>query len=443
MVELETRIIRKVSLRLIPFLMVCYFIAYIDRVNVGFAAVTMNPDLGLSAAAYGFGAGIFFLAYFFFEVPSNLFLERFGARRWIARIMLTWGIIAGIMAFIRPIGRFTGLGNENTFYLLRFLLGVAEAGFFPGMIFYFTLWFPSAYRARVTGYFMAAIPLSTAIGAPISGLLLNLDGMGGLAGWQWMYIIEAAPAVILAVVTYFYLTDRPAEARWLTVEEREWLVARLNAEHREKRHVGHFKLLQTLLNPRVLALAVVYFGVVVAGYGVSFWLPQIVKAFGLSHTMTGLVTAVPSIVAVIGMIFICRHSDRTQERRIHTSVALFLAGAGVLASAVLTDPWLKMLALSLSVLGASSAKPLVWTFPATFLSGGAAAAGIAAINSIGNLGGFVGPYAVGWAKDAFGSYLAGFLLIGACPMIAAAIILVLGRDRRAPAAAAAPSAASV
>jgi D-galactonate transporter len=443
MLELETRIIRKVSVRLIPFLMVCYFIAYIDRVNVGFAAVTMNQDLGLTASAYGFGAGVFFLAYFLFEVPSNLFLERFGARRWIARIMFTWGIIAGIMAFIRPIGRFTGLGNEYTFYLLRFLLGVAEAGFFPGMIFYFTLWFPAAYRARVTGYFMAAIPLSTVIGAPISGLLLNLDGMGGLAGWQWLYIIEAAPAVILAFVTFFYLTDRPAEARWLSTEEREWLVARLRAEHGGKRHVGHFKLLQTLLNPRVLALAVVYFGVVVAGYAVSFWLPQIVKAFGLSNTMTGFVTAVPSVAGVIGMIVLCRHSDRTQERRIHTAVAVFLTGAGLLASAVLTDPWLKMLALSVSVLGANSAKPLVWTFPAMFLSGSAAAAGIAAINSIGGLGGFVGPYVVGWAKDTFGGYLVGFLLIGACPIISAIIVLRLARETRAPAAAAAPSAASV
>ena len=443
MLEIENRTIRKVSLRLIPFLMLCYFIAYIDRVNVGFAAVTMNKDLGLAASVYGFGAGIFFLAYFLFEVPSNLLLERFGARRWIARIMFTWGIIAAVMAFIRPIGRFTGLGNENTFYVLRFVLGVAEAGFFPGMIFYFTLWFPSAYRARVTGYFMTAIPLSTVIGAPVSGLLLNLDGMGGLAGWQWLYIIEAAPAVILAFVTYFYLTDRPADASWLSAEEREWLVTRLTAEHREKRHVGNLKLLQTLLNPRVLALAVVYFGVVVAGYGVSFWLPQIVHAFGLSLTMTGFVTAVPSVVGVIGMILFCRHSDRTQERRIHTAVALFLAGAGVLASAVLTDPWLKMLALSISALGANSAKPLVWTFPATCLSGGAAAAGIAAINSIGNLGGFVGPYAVGWAKDTFGSYLAGFVLIGACPVIAAVIVVLLTREKRIPAAAASRSAASV
>ena len=442
MSEIETRTIRKVSIRLVPFLMVCYFVAYIDRVNIGFAALTMNQDLGLTASMFGFGAGVFFLAYFLFEVPSNLFLERFGARTWIARIMFTWGIVSGVMAFIPAIGRFTGLGNEHTFYALRVLLGAAEAGFFPGMIFYFTLWFPSAYRARVIGYFMAAIPLSTAIGAPISGMLLNLDGMGGLAGWQWLYIIEAAPALILAAVTYTYLTDRPAQAKWLSAEERDWLTERLASEHRARRQVARLKVLQTLFNPRVLALSFVYLGVVVATYGVSFWLPQIVKGFGLGNTMTGFVTAIPATVAAIGMIFYCRHSDRTQERRGHAALALALTGAGIAISTVLDHPALKMLALSIGVFGQCAAKPVFWTFPGTFLSGASAAAGIAAINSIGNLGGFVGPYAVGWGKDVFGSYTAGLLLIAACPIAATIVVLVLAREPRAGAESAPAAVAS-
>src|SRR4030088_1270271 len=234
---LETRAIAKVSKRLVPFLIVCYFIAYLDRVNVGFAALTMNQDLGLSQTAFGFGAGIFFIAYFIFEVPSNLMLERFGARKWIARIMLSWGLLSGLMAFIPSIARATGLGNENTFYLLRVLLGVAEAGFFPGIIFYLTLWFPSEYRARIVGYFMAAIPLSTVIRAPISGALLYLHGGLGLAGWQWLFVIEAVPAIILAGVIFFYLTDRPADAAWLAPDERAWVPERLEPEPRPRRAV--------------------------------------------------------------------------------------------------------------------------------------------------------------------------------------------------------------
>src|ERR1700675_4624998 len=222
----EVRTIAKVTKRLVPFLIVCYFVAYLDRVNVSFAALTMNQDLGLSQTAFGFGAGIFFFAYFIFEVPSNLLLERFGARKWIARIMLSWGILSGTMAFIPTIARATGLGNENTFYLLRVLLGAAEAGFFPGIIFYLTLWFPAVYRARIVGYFMAAIPLSTVIGAPVSGLLLGLDGFMNMKGWQWLFILEAAPALILSVIVFFFLTDRPADATWLDPEERAWLVAR-------------------------------------------------------------------------------------------------------------------------------------------------------------------------------------------------------------------------
>src|ERR1700730_4261972 len=298
---LETSTLAKVTKRLVPFLIICYFVAYLDRVNVGFAALTMNQDLGLSQTAFGFGAGIFFVAYFIFEVPSNLMLERFGARKWIARIMLSWGILSGAMAFIPSIGRATGLGNEYSFYLVRVLLGVAEAGFFPGIIFYLTLWFPSVYRARIVGYFMAAIPLSTVIGAPISGALLYLHGGLGLAGWQWLFIIEAVPAIILAVVVFFYLTDRPANAMWLAPDERSWLAERLALEQRQRQAVRQYSVAQVLVDPRVLGLSLVYFGAVATNYGLGFFLPQIVKAFGLNKLLATLVSATPSVAGLIGM----------------------------------------------------------------------------------------------------------------------------------------------
>src|SRR3982075_2694885 len=263
----EIRTIAKVTKRLVPFLIVCYFIAYLDRVNVGFAALTMNQDLGLSQTAFGFGAGIFFVAYFIFEVPSNLMLERFGARKWIARIMLSWGILSGTMAFIPAIGRATGLGNENTFYLVRVVLGAAEAGFFPGIIFYLTLWFPAQYRARIVGYFMAAIPLSTVIGAPISGVLLYLHGGLGLAGWQWLFIIEAVPAIVLAGVVFFYLTDWPADAAWLAPDELNWLAEQLALEARPTQAGRDYSVVEALVNPRVIGLSLVYFGGVGANYG--------------------------------------------------------------------------------------------------------------------------------------------------------------------------------
>jgi len=268
---------------------------------VGFAALTMNQDLGLSQTAFGFGAGIFFIAYFIFEVPSNLLLERFGARKWIARIMLSWGILSGMMAFIPTIARVTGLGSEYSFYLLRVLLGAAEAGFFPGIIFYLTLWFPTEYRARIVGYFMAAIPLSTVIGAPISGALLYLHGGLGLAGWQWLFVIEALPAIILAGVVFFYLTDRPADAAWLAPDERAWLTERLALEQRQRQAVHDYTVMEALLNPRVLGLSLVYFGAVAANYGLGFFLPQIVKSFGLNVFVTTLVSATPYVVGTIGM----------------------------------------------------------------------------------------------------------------------------------------------
>jgi MFS transporter, ACS family, tartrate transporter len=434
----EKRTIAKVSMRLVPFLIICYFVAYLDRVNVGFAALTMNKDLGLSQTAFGFGAGVFFLAYFIFEVPSNLLLEKFGARKWIARIMLSWGVLSGAMAFIPAIGRATGLSNEHSFYLVRVLLGAAEAGFFPGIIFYLTLWFPAEYRARIVGYFMAAIPLSSVIGAPISGALLYLQG-SGLAGWQWLFIIEAVPAIILSAVVFFYLTDRPADATWLAPDERAWLAERLALEQRQRQAVHNYTVTESMLNPRVLGLSLVYFGVVAMNYGLSFFLPQIVKTFGLSTFLTTVVSATPYAVGVFAMVWWGRRSDRKAERRFHAAFPLLIAAAGIAVSTVLDDPTLKMISFCVAGFGIFANLPVFWTLPTAFLSGASAAAGIAVINSIGNLAGFAGPFAMGWIKDETGSYAGGLLLLAALGIMAIGIVLALGHDHeleRAPLAAA-------
>ncbi len=428
MSELEKSTIAKVSARLILFLIACYFVAYLDRVNVGFAALSMNKDLGLSASMFGFGSGIFFLAYFVFEVPSNLFLEKFGARRWIARIMVTWGILSGLMAFIPAISAATGLSTETTFYTVRVLLGAAEAGFFPGIIFYLTLWFPGAYRGRIIGLFMAAIPLSSVIGAPVSGMLLGLDGVMGLAGWQWLYIVEAVPALILSVAVLVYLTDRPADADWLAPNEREWLAGTLAAEAAQREAKRGMSVLATLMNPHVLALALVYFGAVACNYGVGFFLPTIVKAFGLTNLATGFVTAIPYIVGTLGMVWYSRRSDAKLERKGHAAFALLLAAGGLIAATLTDNPLLEMIAFSVSAFGTFAVLPVFWTLPTAFLSGPAAAAGIAIINAIGNLSGFAGPFAMGRIKDATGSFNMGLLLISAFVLLAMVIVLALRHD---------------
>jgi ACS family tartrate transporter-like MFS transporter len=332
------------------------------------------------------------------------------------------------MAFIPNIARATGLGNEYTFYLLRVLLGVAEAGFFPGIIFYLTLWFPAEYRARIVGYFMAAIPLSTVIGAPISGILLYLHGGFGLAGWQWLFIIEAVPAIILAVVVLFYLTDRPTDATWLTQDERDWLSAKLAEERRQREAVREYTVMEVLFNPRVIGLSLVYFGAVATNYGLSFFLPQIVKTFGLNTFLTTVVSATPYLVGVIGMVWWGRRSDHMAERRFHTALPLFLAAAGIAVSTALDDPTLKMLALCVAGFGIFACLPVFWALPTAFLSGAAAAAGIAVINSIGNLAGFAGPFAMGWIKDHTGSYTGGLLLLAVLGIIAMGIVLMLSRN---------------
>jgi ACS family tartrate transporter-like MFS transporter len=411
----------KVTRRLIPFMFVLYIVAFVDRVNVGFAALQMNKDLGFSDAVYGFGAGIFFIGYFLFEVPSNLILERVGARVWIARIMITWGIISAAMFLVQ---------GPISFYVLRFLLGFAEAGFFPGMILYLTYWFPARERARRVALFMTAIPIAGVVGSPISGALLTLDGLAGLAGWQIMFLAEGIPAVILGFVVLFYMTDRPEEAGWLEPEERDWLRDALQRENRIKSNHGEYTTRQALTNGKVWLLAAIYFGVVTSVYGVSLWLPLIIEDLsGFGAIAVGLLGAIPYIAGAIGMVLFARHSDATGERRWHVAIAAFVATVGLVLTGATSSPVMEMAALTLAALGIYSTLATFWSLPTAFLSGTAAAAGIALINSFGNLGGFVGPYVVGYLSDATGSYYAGLLLLGALILIAGLLALVVQHER--------------
>ncbi len=418
----EQRTISKVTWRLVPFLGLCYFIAYLDRVNVGFAGLTMRGDLGLSSEVFGMAAGIFFIGYFLFEVPSNMALNKFGARRWIARIMFTWGIMSGAQAFV------TG---GTSFNIVRFFLGVAEAGFFPGVIFYLTLWFPSAYRGRIIGWFMFAIPLSSALGSLISAPIMNMQGFHGLHGWQWLFIIEAIPSIILAFVVWFYLTDRPAQATWLAPEERDWLQGRLDAERANRESIVKLSWTQSLTSPRVIALGFVYMGIVVPLYGLTFFLPQILKALpGISNTEAILVNFFPFAVGAICMVLWGRFSDATGERKWSTIFPCAMIALGLVLASYTDDLTLKVVAVSLASFGIFSALAVFWTLPTAYLSGAAAAAGIAWINSIGNLGGYFGPTIFGGLRDHFGSDFYGMLFLAALALLAVVLVLVLGHDRR-------------
>jgi len=402
----EKAIINKVAWRLIPFMVFAYLLCYIDRVNLGFAALTMNKELGFTATMFGWGAGILFVGYFLFEVPSNVALQKFGARIWIARIMITWGIVSAAMSLVE---------GPTSFLITRFLLGAAEAGFFPGIIFYLTFWFPARYRGVIVSRFMFAQPIALMIGSALSGWILGMDGVMGVAGWKWLFILEGIPSVLFGIFTFFYLTDTPAKATWLEPNERQWLQAQIDDE-RSKIESVHSKagLLETLVNPRVLLLGVVYVCIVIGIYGVNMWLPQIVKSFGNnSSAQIGLIAAIPFVAAAIGMLWIGYSSDKHQERKWHMTISIVMAGIGLLASAFYSgNPVLTILFLSISSIGLYGCMPIFWTIPSTFLTGTAAAAGIAAINSIGNLGGFAGPFAVGWIKDTTGSFASGLVFLG-------------------------------
>ena len=364
--ELGDRTLSKVRRRVLPLMIWLYFIAFLDRNNVGFAKLTMSEDIGLSATAYGLGAGIFFIGYAIFEVPSNAGMHRFGARKWIARILVTWGIFATAMAAV---------SGETSFYVIRFLLGAAEAGFFPAVILYLTYWFPAAQRVAVLGLFILAQPLANAIGAPISGLLLRMDGVWGLQGWQWMYIIEGLPAILMGVVVLFVVTDRPKDAMWLAPEERRWLQDTMDAEDAAKAGGGSHSFMDGLKDPRALIYSALYFGLVMGIYGLSLWLPSIVKAMGsnLSNTLVGFIVPIPYICAAAFVFYWSRHSDRTGERVGHATFSMLLGAAGLLASALLlqANPVWAMVALCFCAMGIFSAISPFWELPSAALAGAA------------------------------------------------------------------------
>ncbi|HEY1371175.1 MAG TPA: MFS transporter [Candidatus Binatia bacterium] len=417
------RVMRKVVRRLIPFLFICYIINYIDRINVGYAALEMKADLGFSDAVYGLGASMFFVGYVLFEIPSNLIMERVGARLWIARIMISWGVVSSSMMFVK---------TAEMFYILRFLLGAAEAGFFPGTILYLTHWVPAKERARAVALFLTSTALSGVIGGPLSGLLLNLGGVGGLAGWQWLFVIEGIPAMLLGFVTLAYLTDHPDQARWLAPEERDWLGATMRAEQEEKRQRHSHTLATALVDRKVWGLCLLYFSIIISFYGVVFWLPQIVKNFsGMSNLMVGMVSAVPYLIAAIAMVLIGNHSDKTGERRRHVALPALAGSIGLILSALLQgySPPLAFLALCLAALGIWSTLGPFWSLPTEFLSGTAAAGGIALINSIGNVGGFVGPFVVGYVKQATGEFTGGLLCLAVTLLAGSCLALKLAGGR--------------
>ncbi len=423
MTEIETRVAHKLYWRIIPFVMVLYFVSFLDRVNVGFAAFSMNKAIGLSSSAYGFGSGIFFLGYVLFQVPSNLIMMRVGARGWIARVVVAWGLVSVASAFVV---------GPHSFYVMRFLLGLAESGFFPGTILYLSIWFPARHRAQAIAAFMAAAPLSTAIGSPISGALMELPKFLGLMNWQWLYIIEALPAIMLGFLTLKVLTDKPEDAKWLDSEERAWLASTLHAESTEsKSHSGKVEgggVWAALCDPRVLALSLVYSGTSAGLYVLGLWSPLILKQFGYSALTIGWLNSAPSLVAVVAMILWARHSDRTLERTWHVAIPAMAACLGfVWAGAALTAIPV-ILALMIVNIGVNGNKGPVWAMPSLFLTGASAAAGIALINSMGNLGGFVGPVLVGWLKDRWGSYAGGLYVVGGMCALSAIVVVLLSRQ---------------
>jgi len=415
-VQISTVTLRKVTWRLIPFLFILYVIAWLDRVNVGFAGLQMNADLGFSSTVFGFGSGIFFLGYCLFEIPSNIILERVGARLWISRIMVTWGLISAALMFVQ---------TPATFYLLRFLLGVAEAGFFPGVIYYLSLWYPAAHRARAIAAFMTAVPVSGLIGGPLSGALLELDGLHGLAGWQWLFLLEGLPAVIMGTSVLFYLKDRPETSQWLTPAERDWLVETLAAERKACELRPNIRVALTDLT--IWKLGFIFLLVAAGFYGYSFWAPLVIKSLtGLSNFKVGLVLGAISAVTIVGMLLNSYHSDRTGERALHIAVPLSVMAVGLIGCALLRQPFLAIFALALVPLGHCASYGPFWSTPTQFLTGQAAAAGIALVTVIANVGSFAGPTLIGVLKAKTGTHTVAFALLGGLAVIAALLALKLG-----------------
>ncbi len=420
--ELGARTLRKVMARLVPFMALLYFANYLDRVNVGFAALTMNRDLQFSATVYGTGAGVLFLGYVLFQVPSNLALQRIGTRVWITWIMVIWGLVSAAMALV---------SGPVSFYVLRFLLGVAEAGFFPAMILYLTVWFPVRMRAKITAIFMIAIPMSSVLGAPVSTALLNVSGFG-LQGWQWLFILQGLPASLLGLFVLKVLTDSPEKATWLADDERAWLVATLQAEHAQRDAKLPARLSAILLNPKFYLFGLMYFGMTICLYGLSLWLPQIVKSLGdLTNPQVGLLTAIPYLVAAGAMYAWGGHSDRTGERKWHVALPIILGGLFLGASGYLIDaPVAAFLALAFAAITVYAALPQFWTLPTAVMGSATAAAGIALVNALGNIGGYVGPVIVGVLKDMTGSYAPGLAAMGGFAILSGVLAILMGHDGR-------------
>ena len=413
-----THVYNKITWRLVPFLFICYVASYLDRINIGFAQLQMKSDLGFSDAVYGLGAGIFFVGYVLFEVPSNLLLAKIGARKTLLRIMLIWGIISACMMFVQ---------TPAQLYLARFLLGVFEAGFFPGIILYLTYWYPSGMRGRIIAMFMSGIAIAGIIGGPLSGWIMNdLAGTNGLKGWQWMFLLEGVPSVILGLLVLLILDDHPDDAKWLSAREKEILDHNLEADQRSLDVEHHHSFGQAIRDPKIYILAAAYFTFIAGTYVISFWLPTIVKSFGVSDPLhIGLLTAIPYIAGAIGMVVISKHSDKTLERRWHCALAAFAGGAGLVATTFLAGNLeLALVALAVATIGILATMPLFWTMPTAYLAGTAAAGGIALINSLGLIGGFVSPFVIGWIKTATGSVDHGLYFMTALLVVGGLVLLV-------------------
>ncbi len=413
----EQALIRKITWRLMPFLGLLYLIAYIDRQNVSYAKLQMVDALGMSEYAYGLGASLFFVGYFIFEIPANLFLTRFGARVWFTRIMVSWGLVTIALAFTQ---------NMTMFYILRFLLGVAEAGFFPGVLFLLTLWFPRNYRGRMVGLFMIFSAIANAVGAPLGGMLLDLHGFLGLAGWEWVFLATGIPAVLVGLVTFFYLDDRPEEAKFLNDAEKLWLKERLAQENQGMDGTADdgFK---ALINPRVMLMAICYIGFPLAAYGLSYWLPTIVKGFGVTNTVNGFINIIPWVVVAIALWVVPAAADKTEAKTPYIAGPAFVGAIALTLSALVTSPLLQFIFLCIAAAGIFAGQPVFWSLPSRFLRGAGAAAGLAAINSVGNLGGFIAQNVVPWISDATGSKIVPMFFLAACLAAAGLLVIVVER----------------
>ncbi|MBX8609528.1 MFS transporter [Pseudomonas cichorii] len=415
------KLLRRVMLRILPFIFLCYVISYLDRTNVGFAAISMNKDLGLTATMFGWAAGLFFFGYFIFEIPSNLLMQRFGARVWIARIMITWGLISMATAFA------TG---PISFSILRFLLGVAEAGFTPGVYLYFTYWFPGKWRAKAIAAFLLGIPTANIIGSPLSGWLMEMHGIMGLKNWQFLLVAEALPAVLLGIACLFVLVDTPAKARWMNDREKNWLGERLKQEQQAIGSSHGNTLRSALTNPKVFTLAAINFCCIVGSVGIGLWMPQIIKSLGMTNTTVGLVTALPYVLGAISMTIWARLANRSQQRLPYVVGALAFAAVALVGAALTDEPIMKVTCLALTVSGILSFQATFWAIPSTILTGRAAAGGLALIVSIGNLGGFAGPFLIGLIKDATQSFAVPFYVVASILMLGTCLMLWLGDPAR-------------